>query len=343
MRGGLNSGNLNLQPTRFSGAEFWSCIIFLSEFLSRQCNLTDVQADPSILIDMPLHCITSSAYLHPTSHAYSFAGYSLSKRGCLKTEQAVHRIPCILTLVCFAGVTAVSNVCSLYQAVIGPKRVHRYPTKENRPQLAMDQVQKELADMRERMDQFMTLMTGMAEGQEKLRELVEQPRPDPEVEIPNAKGNPGNPGNADNPVNTGNTGNANADGNPGNVGNTGNVGNGIGGRYNVNQGIRINGPPVTEDYQYDQFSLHNEALETTRRMDELAEKLKSLESQNSLGFDVTNLGLVQGVRIPHKFKLLLLRNTTGLLAHALISNLIWEGWELTQKMKNCGCTILKTV
>ena len=105
-----------------------------------------------------------------------------------------------------------SNVCSLYQAVIGPKRVHRYPTKENRPQLAMDQVQKELADMRERMDQFMTLMTGMAEGQEKLRELVEQPRPDPEVEIPNAEGNSGNP------VNTGNAGNANADGNPGNVG-----------------------------------------------------------------------------------------------------------------------------
>ena len=55
-------------------------------------------------------------------------------------------------------------------------------------------------------------------------------------------------------------------------------------------------------HQYDQFSLHDEALETTRRMDELAEKLKSLESQNSLGFDVTNLGLVQGVRIPHKFK-----------------------------------------
>ena len=193
-----------------------------------------------------------------------------------------------------------SNVCSLYQAVIGPKRVHRYPTKENRPQLAMDQVQKELADMRERMDQFMTLMTGMAAGQEKLTELVGQPRP--EVEILNAEGNPGNPGNADNPVNTGNAGNANADGNPGNVGNTGNVGNGIGGRYNVNQGIRINGHPNTEDCQYDQFSLHDEALETTRRMDELAEKLKSLESQNSLGFDVTNLGLVQGVRIPHKFK-----------------------------------------
>ncbi|KAI5437267.1 hypothetical protein KIW84_023402 [Lathyrus oleraceus] len=113
----------------------------------------------------------------------------------------------------------------LHPCVIGPKRVHRYPTKENRLQLAMDQVQKELADMRERMDQFMTLMTGMAKGQEKLRELVRQPRPDPEVEIPNAEGNPGNPGNADNPVNTGNAGNANADGNPGNVGNTGNVGN----------------------------------------------------------------------------------------------------------------------
>ena len=95
-----------------------------------------------------------------------------------------------------------SNVCSLYQAVIGPKRVHRYPIKENRPRLAMDQVQKELADMRERMDQFMTLMTGMAEGQAKLKELVEQPRPNPDLEIPNAEGNPGNPGNVDNPVNT---------------------------------------------------------------------------------------------------------------------------------------------
>ena len=70
-----------------------------------------------------------------------------------------------------------SNVCSLYQAVIGPKRVHRYPTKENRPQLAMDQVQKELADMRERMDQFMTLMTGMAEGQEILNGFAGRPWP----------------------------------------------------------------------------------------------------------------------------------------------------------------------
>ncbi|KAI5443730.1 hypothetical protein KIW84_012398 [Lathyrus oleraceus] len=158
------------------------------------------------------------------------------------------------SLLAFVGVTAVSNVCSLFRAVIGPKRVHRYLTKENHPRLAMDQIQKELADMRERMDQFMTLMTSMAEGQAKLKELVEQPRPDPEVEIPSAEGNPGNPRNADNPVNTGNAGNANVDGNPGNVGNTENVGNGIGPLLKI------------------------------------------------VSFDVTNLGLVQGVRIPHKFK-----------------------------------------
>ena len=69
VRGGLNSGNLNLQPTRFSGAEFWSCIIFLSEFLFRQCNLTDVQADTAILIPMSLHCITSFC-IHNHSHMF---------------------------------------------------------------------------------------------------------------------------------------------------------------------------------------------------------------------------------------------------------------------------------
>jgi hypothetical protein len=39
-----------------------------------------------------------------------------------------------------------------------------------------------------------------------------------------------------------------------------------------------------------------------RKVDALAEKIIAMECQNSLGFDVTNMGLVEGLRIPHKFK-----------------------------------------
>ncbi|KAI5417150.1 hypothetical protein KIW84_041951 [Lathyrus oleraceus] len=42
--------------------------------------------------------------------------------------------------------------------------------------------------------------------------------------------------------------------------------------------------------------------ERDRKVDALAEKIRAMECQNSLGFDVTNMGLVDGLRIPYKFK-----------------------------------------
>ena len=42
--------------------------------------------------------------------------------------------------------------------------------------------------------------------------------------------------------------------------------------------------------------------ERDRKVDALAEKIRAMECQNSLGFDVTNMGLVEGLRIPYKFK-----------------------------------------
>ncbi|XP_050894060.1 uncharacterized protein LOC127100820 [Lathyrus oleraceus] len=42
--------------------------------------------------------------------------------------------------------------------------------------------------------------------------------------------------------------------------------------------------------------------ERDRKVDALAEKIRAMECQNSLGFDVTDMGLVDGLRIPYKFK-----------------------------------------
>lgn len=39
-----------------------------------------------------------------------------------------------------------------------------------------------------------------------------------------------------------------------------------------------------------------------RKLQSLEERLKAIEGQGALGMDLTDLGLVPGVRIPHKFK-----------------------------------------
>ena len=44
------------------------------------------------------------------------------------------------------------------------------------------------------------------------------------------------------------------------------------------------------------------AEERDRKVDALTEKIRAMECQNSLGFDVSNMGLVDGLRIPYKFK-----------------------------------------
>jgi hypothetical protein len=67
-------------------------------------------------------------------------------------------------------------------------------------------------------------------------------------------------------------------------------------------------PALLVDRQEDMFTLLSEddevvrTEERDRKVDALAEKIRAMECQNSLGFDVTNMGLVDGLRIPYKFK-----------------------------------------
>ncbi|KAI5402664.1 hypothetical protein KIW84_050311 [Lathyrus oleraceus] len=67
-------------------------------------------------------------------------------------------------------------------------------------------------------------------------------------------------------------------------------------------------PAPLVDRQEDMFTLLSDedevgrVEERDRKVDALAEKIRAMECQNSLGFDVTNMGLVEGLRIPYKFK-----------------------------------------
>ncbi|KAI5421613.1 hypothetical protein KIW84_045154 [Lathyrus oleraceus] len=169
----------------------------------------------------------------------------------------------------------------------------------------MDQVQAELAEMRASMAQFIHMMQGVAQGQEELRALVQ--RQEAVLPPPNQPLQEGNPV-PDTP----------AIAVPAND-------------YAVGEelrGIRVNGQPIVPDAvsprvihapvrnripivdrQEDLFTMlseddnmlgRNDARD--RKVEALAEKIRAMECQNSLGFDVTNMGLVEGLRIPHKFK-----------------------------------------
>ncbi|KAI5389745.1 hypothetical protein KIW84_075152 [Lathyrus oleraceus] len=187
---------------------------------------------------------------------------------------------------------------------IADQRPHRYATRLNQ-QRNMDQVQAELAEMRANMAQFMHMVQGVAQGQEELRALVQrQEAAIPPVNHALPEGGPINdPATAVVPINN----------------------------YAVGdelRGIRINGQPIAPetanaretrapvrhpaplvDRQEDMFTLLSEDDEVVgrtderdRRVDALAKKIRAMECQNSLGFDVTNIGLVEGLRIPYKFK-----------------------------------------
>ncbi|KAI5436556.1 hypothetical protein KIW84_022888 [Lathyrus oleraceus] len=181
---------------------------------------------------------------------------------------------------------------------------HRYSTRLNQ-QRNMDPVQAELAEIRANMAQFMHMMQGVAQGQEELRALVQrQEAAIPPVNHALPEGGPINdPATAVVPINNCAVG-------------------------DELRGIRINGQPIAPetvnarvtrapvhnpaplvDRQEDMFTLLSEDDEVVgrtderdRRVDALAEKIRAMECQNSLGFDVTNMGLVEGLRIPYKFK-----------------------------------------
>ncbi|KAI5426566.1 hypothetical protein KIW84_032124 [Lathyrus oleraceus] len=187
---------------------------------------------------------------------------------------------------------------------IGDQRPHRYSTRLNQ-QRNKNQVRAELAEMRANMAQFMTMMQGVVQGQEELRALAQRQ----EAVIP--------PSNRASLVGVPVHENVDAAAAPVND-------------YAVVdelRGIRINGQPLAAepvnaratrapirhpaplvDRQEDMFTLLNEDDDVVRveerdqKVDALAEKIRATECQNSLGFDVTNMGLVEGLRIPYKFE-----------------------------------------
>ncbi|XP_050881572.1 uncharacterized protein LOC127085048 isoform X3 [Lathyrus oleraceus] len=167
----------------------------------------------------------------------------------------------------------------------------------------MDQVQTELAGMRANMAQFMTMMQGVVQGQEELRALAQRQ----EVVIPTSNRASPVAAPAHETIHVAAPTNDYA------------VGDEL-------EGIRINGQPLAAEVnvratrapirhpapfvnqQEDTFTLLSEDYdvvkteERDRKVDALAEKVRVMECQNSLGFDVTDMGLVEGLKIPYKFK-----------------------------------------
>ncbi|KAI5425654.1 hypothetical protein KIW84_031465 [Lathyrus oleraceus] len=203
----------------------------------------------------------------------------------------------------------------------------------------MDQVQAELAEMRANMAQFMTMMQGVVQGQEELRALAQRQEA---VLPPSSRASPGGVLVNDNvvaatvPVND----------------------------YAVGdelRGIRINGRPLAAetvnarmtralvrhpaplvDRQEDMFTLLSDEEEVVRvkerdrRVDALAEKIRAMECQNSLGFDVTNMGLVDGLRIPYKFKAPSFDKYNGQLVWSFLGLVHGAEKRIYQKLEGSG-------
>lgn len=79
--------------------------------------------------------------------------------------------------------------------------------------------------------------------------------------------------------------------------------------------VKKENPFLEPDYNDDIYSLHQSDViveRDNRKLQSLEERLKAIEGQGALGMDLTDLGLVPGVRIPHKFKVPTFEKYTGL-------------------------------
>ena len=137
----------------------------------------------------------------------------------------------------------------------------------------MESLQAEFAEMKIRMNQFMDVVQGVAQGQKELRQMIQRnPPAQPETVIDPSAGEANGP-NGPRPIPI----------------------------LHVTSGQQ----PVHDD-QDDQFPLLQEDFGMGHGVDllfrRLEERLKAVEGQNPLGVDVADLGLVPGVRVPPKFK-----------------------------------------
>lgn len=79
--------------------------------------------------------------------------------------------------------------------------------------------------------------------------------------------------------------------------------------------VKKENPFLEPEYNDDVYSLHQSDViveRDDRKIQSLEERLKAIEGQGALGMDLTDLGLVPGVRIPHKFKVPSFEKYTGL-------------------------------
>jgi hypothetical protein len=138
----------------------------------------------------------------------------------------------------------------------------------------MEGLQAELAEMRIRMNQFMEVVQGVAQGQQELRLLVQR---NPSTTQPEVVADPP-------------AGEANGPNGPGPI---------------PIPHVNLDQQPIHDD-QEDQFTLLQEDFGIGHGVDpmfrRLEERLKVVEGQNALGVDVADLGLVPGVRVPPKFR-----------------------------------------
>ncbi|KAI5426344.1 hypothetical protein KIW84_031955 [Lathyrus oleraceus] len=166
------------------------------------------------------------------------------------------------------GIKRVSPRCShsiwCSTSRIADSGIHRYGTRRNQ-QKVMEGLQAELAEMRVRMNQFMDVVQGVAQGQQEIRQMIQRnpatTQPEVVTDPPNAEVN--GPGPVPIPHN------------------------------NLDQ------QPLHDD-QDDQFLLP-EDFGMGHGMDpmfrRLEERLKAVEGQNPLGVDVSDLGLVPEKRL----------------------------------------------
>ncbi|KAI5399975.1 hypothetical protein KIW84_065063 [Lathyrus oleraceus] len=174
---------------------------------------------------------------------------------------------------CITGTAAMFSVVWCSTSRIADSGIHRYGTRRNH-QRAMESLQAEFAEMKIRMNQFMDVVQGVAQGQRELRQMMQRnpatTQPETLIDPPAGEVNgPSGPGPT--PI------------------------------------LHVTScQQLIHDDQEDQFPLLQEDFGMSHGMDpifrRLEERLKAVEGQNPLGVDVVDLGLVPGVRVPPKFK-----------------------------------------
>ena len=74
---------------------------------------------------------------------------------------------------CITGTAAVFLYYLVFTSRIADSGIHRYGTRRNH-QRAMESLQAELAEMKIRMNQFMDVVQGVAQGQQELRKMMQR-------------------------------------------------------------------------------------------------------------------------------------------------------------------------